>query len=225
MTTHTPARRNEWLILAGLLAGSLLTLVVVVLFGRALFASPPPLPAPTATHTPAVTIITGAAVVDKVQRLARLETTSYSVQTVVSVERPGGFLGIGQQKVLIIVHGTVIAGVDLGKLKPADVTVSADGKRVTVRLPQAEILSSYLDEGGTQLYDHQTGLFTRPDSSLVIEAQQMGISRILEAACQDGVMQRATDDGQRALSEILRAFGFEGVEFEKTAVPPCPDDV
>jgi hypothetical protein len=73
------------------------------------------------------------------------------------------------------------------------------------------------------LFDHQTGLFTRPDTSLVIEAQQMGASRVLQAACEDGIMKRATEDGQRALKEFLRAVGFEVVEFEDTPIPPCPD--
>ena len=134
-------------------------------------------------------------------------------------------LGIGRQKVLIIVHGTVIAGIDLSKLRPEDVTVSPDGKQVKVKLPEVEILSRYLDEGATQLYDHQTGLFTQPDSSLVIEAQQMGMSRVMQAACEGGIMKRATDDGQKALSEFLRAVGFEVIEFENTPIPPCPEDV
>ena len=165
------------------------------------------------------------AVVQQIQRLSRLETNSYSVQTVVSAERPGGFLGIGQQKVLVIVRGTVVAGLDLTKLSPQDVTISADGKRIKIKLPEVEILSRYLDEGATQLYDHQTGLFTKPDSSLVIEAQQMGMSRVMDAACEGGIMKRATEDGQRAMRDFLRVMGFEAVDFEASSVPPCPEDV
>jgi hypothetical protein len=219
-----PRRRRDLQIVIALFAGTLLTLLIVfILFGRSLLSVSAPPPTPTLAPTP--TIITSSTVVQQIQRFSRLETSSYSVQSVVSAERPGGLLGIGRQKVLIIVHGTVIAGIDLSKLRPEDVTVSPDGKQVKVRLPEVEILSRYLDEEATQLYDHQTGLFTQPDSSLVIEAQQMGMSRVMQAACEGGIMKRATDDGQKALSEFLRAVGFEVIQFEDTPIPPCPEDV
>ena len=216
-------RRKDLQIVIALLAGSFVTLLILVLFGRTLIGRLAPSPTPTLTPSP--TAVTSAAVVQQIQRLSRLETSSYSVQTVVTAERPGGLFGIGGQKVLIVVHGTVVAGIDLNKLQPENVTVSPDGKRIKLRLPEAEILSRYLDEGATQLYDHQTGLFTQPDSSLVIEAQQIGASRVMQAACEDGIMKRATDDGQKALGEFLRAVGFESVEFEAAPVPPCPEDL
>ncbi len=219
-----PKRKGDAQIVIALVAGSLLMLLIVlILFGRSLMSASAPTPTPTLAPTP--TIITGSAVVQQIQRFSRLETSSYSIQSVVSAERPGGLLGIGRQKVLIIVQGIVIAGIDLSKLRPEDVTISPDGKQVKVKLPEVEILSRYLDEGATQLYDHQTGLFTQPDSSLVIEAQQMGMSRVMQAACEGGIMKRATDDGQKALREFLRAVGFEVIEFENTPIPPCPEDV
>jgi len=219
-----PRRKSDAEIVIALVAGSLLTLLLVlILFGRSLMSASAPPPTPTLAPTP--TLITSSAVVQQIQRLSRLETSSYSVQSVVSAERPGGLLGIGRQKVLIIVQGIVIAGIDLSKLRPEDVTISPDGKQVKVKLPEAEILSRYLDEGATRLYDHQTGLFTQPDSSLVIEAQQMGMSRVMQAACEGGIMKRATEDGQKALREFLRAVGFEVIRFEDAPIPPCPEDV
>ena len=219
-----PRRKSDAQIVIVLAAGSLLMLLIVLIFfGRSLMSAFAPPPTPTLAPTP--TIITGSAVVQQIQRFSRLETSSYSIQSVVSAERPGGLLGIGRQKVLIIVQGVVIAGIDLSKLRPEDVTISPDGKQVKVKLPEVEILSRYLDEGATQLYDHQTGLFTQPDSSLVIEAQQMGMSRVMQAACEDGIMKRATEDGQQALREFLRAVGFEVISFENTPIPPCPEDV
>ncbi len=219
-----PKRKSDVQIVLALFAGSLLTLLVVfILFGRSLMSLSTPSPTPTLAPTP--TLITSSAVVQQIQRLSRLETSSYSIQSVVSAERPGGLLGIGRQKVLVIVQGTVIAGIDLGKLRPEDVTVSPDGKQVTVKLPEAEILSRYLDEGATRVYDHQTGLFTRPDSSLVVEAEQMGMTRVMQAACEGGIMKRATDDGQKALREFLRAVGFQVVQFEDAPIPACPEDI
>jgi hypothetical protein len=215
-------------ILLSLLAGGLLTFLIVMTVGRGWISLPTPTPAPafslfpTPGPTPTPKIITGPSALRQIQQLSRLETTSYSVQSVITVERPGNVLGIGRQKVLIIVHGTVVAGIDLTKLKLEDVTVSPDGKRITVRLPSAEILSRYLDESRTQLYDHQTGILTQPDSSLVVEAQKAGASEVLQVACRDGIMQRATNDSRRAIEQVLIIAGFEAVEFVNTPVPSCP---
>jgi hypothetical protein len=103
------------------------------------------------------------------------------------------------------------------------VTVSADGRSARVRLPAAEILSTYLDERRTELYDHQTGLLTRPDASLVIEAQRAGAGQVLQTACRDGILQKATRDSQRSIEGFLRLVGFETVEVETAPAPTCPD--
>ena len=123
-----PQRRHDLRIVIALLAGSLVTLAILTLAGRTLMGSLVRAPTPTAIPSP--TPVSRAAVVQQIQRLSRLETSSYSVQTVVTAERPGGLFGIGGQKVLLVVHGTVVAGIDLNKLQPENVTVSSDGKRI-----------------------------------------------------------------------------------------------
>jgi hypothetical protein len=54
----------------------------------------------TPTPSPTPVIRTAATVIRQVQQFSRLETTAYSVQTVVTVERPGNLIGIGHQKLL-----------------------------------------------------------------------------------------------------------------------------
>jgi hypothetical protein len=211
--------------------GAAITLLVVSVFGRGLlpFLAPPvpaiptfpPLVLPTPAPTPTPKIITSGDVIRQIRQLSRLETTAYSVQTVVVVERPGNVIGIGRQRLLLIVHGNVVAGIDLQRLRPQDVTVSPDGKKVTIRLPEAEILSSALDETKTQIYDFQTGLFTRPDTNLIVEAQKAGAGQILRTACQDGILQRATTYSQLSLRQLLELVGFESIVFEETPVPAC----
>lgn len=224
--------RTLVLTVISMLLGAMMTLLLIAVFGRGLLnllapSAPslptlPPLVLPTPAPTPTPKIVTSGELIRQIQQLSRLETTAYSVQTVVLVERPGNLIGIGRQRVLLIVHGTVLAGLDLRKLRGQDVTVSADGKRVTVRLPEAEILSSALDESQTQIYDFQTGLFTRPDTNLIVEAQQAGAAQILQTACRDAILQRATDNGHRSLRQLLGLVGFETIVFEETPVPTCP---
>jgi hypothetical protein len=222
-------RTLAWSLLA-LVAGGALTLIVLATVARGLLGwllpSPSvtvptlvfPTPAPTATPR----IITGPEVVRQIQQMSRLQTTAYTVQTVITVERPGNALGIGRQRLLMIVYGTVTAGVDLSKLRASDVTVSPDGKRLRLRLPEAEILSNALDETRTQVYDFQTGLFTQPDPNLIMEGQRAGAAQILQTACRDGILQRSTADSHRAIAQLLTLVGFESIEMEEAPVPTCP---
>lgn len=209
--------------------GTLAVLAVVFLVGRSAIGQifvPPAIPtpsavAPTRIPTPTPKITTGQMVIKQVQQLDRLETSSYSVQTVVTAEKPGNFIGYGHEKLLLIIHGTVVAGIDLGELRLQDVTVSEDGKQIKLRLPEAKVFSSHLNEDQTQLYDDRTALFTKPDPNLVIDAQKRGAQEILKAACEDGILRQASEQGKHAVEQLLGFANFEQIEFVDTPVPNC----
>ena len=86
-------------------------------------------------------IITSDTVVDKIEQVSELTTTKYTIQLVAKNETVGGWLLLGTTnvKMLLIAKGTVRAGLDLAKLDASAVTVSGDGKSVTVHLPQVKI--------------------------------------------------------------------------------------
>ncbi len=73
-------------------------------------------------------------VVQHIQQLQRLETVVYSMEKIVTGSQESRFLPrllIGD-RVLLIVHGDVTAGVDLAALDPARVTVSGKAVELTV---------------------------------------------------------------------------------------------
>ena len=95
-------------------------------------------PTPTIIPDP-VTII------HEVVRLARLETSAYSVEKIITAEsRQGPFAFLFGDKLLLVSHGQVIAGVDLSKMGDDDIVVAQDGT-VTVVLPPAEVFIATLD--------------------------------------------------------------------------------
>src|ERR1700677_1251835 len=67
------------------------------------------------------------AVVEKIQRLSRLETVVYSLDTVVEGDRTSPVLPdiLAGDKILLVVHGQSIAGIDLAKLQPEEVRIDA----------------------------------------------------------------------------------------------------
>src|SRR5580704_4979191 len=62
-------------------------------------------------------------VVQRIQRLSRLETVVYSIDTVVEGSKSSIVLPdlLAGDRILLVVHGQSIAGIDLAQLKPEDV--------------------------------------------------------------------------------------------------------
>jgi hypothetical protein len=165
------------------------------------------LPQPTPTIYPAKTTV-----IQSVRTLARLETVQYSIEKVIVAEEgqesPLAFF-VGD-RLLLVAHGTVIAGVDLAKLQENDVTVLEDG-RVYLTVPSAEVFVATLDNDKTYVYDRQTGLFSKGDVNLETAARQAAEVQIRQAALEDGVLTRAQDNANTTLQKLLLSLGFREV--------------
>ncbi len=187
----------------GFLFGSLALLAAVVIGGLFfnqtignIFGSVPSIPdIRTIIVTPTPTIITSAAVVQRVQQLSRLETSSYTIQTVIEVNQGQGnpiFDFLAGDELLLIAKGTVTAGIDLGTLTPDQVSVAPDGSTVTLRLPPAQVFAIALDSDGTRVYSRDRGFFAPENKDLETLARQQAEDQILAAACEDGILSKAT---------------------------------
>jgi hypothetical protein len=116
------------------------------------------------------------------------------------------------ERVLLVAVGEVEAGVDLANMGEDDVQI--DGDRVTIRLPEPEVLSTSLDEGETGVYDRDFGpLNFRPDDELVEEARDEAVDRIEEAAREDDVLDSARRNAEDSIRAFVATLGFEEVEF------------
>ena len=153
-------------------------------------------------------------VVDKIQRLQRLESVTYTMDKVVEGERTSDILPdfLVGDKLLLSVHGQAIAGVDLGQLKSSDVTV--DGKSVRVRLPEAEIFVSALDSGKTRVFSRSTGLFVAADPDLESEVRAKAEQELRNSALSAGILDTAHKNAASTLTTLLLNLGFEQVQVE-----------
>jgi len=152
-------------------------------------------------------------VVRQIQQLQRLETVRYTMDKIISGEHENPYLPkfLAGDRLLLIVHGEVIGGVDLTKLQPSGVTIHAGS--VTVRLPQPEILVTRLDNSKTRVYSRDTGLFSAPDPNLESEVRQEAERQLQQAAQQDGILPTAQQNARDALTAILKGLGFDQIEF------------
>ncbi len=151
-------------------------------------------------------------VVLQVRALARLETTQYTIEKVVTAETGQGALApLFGDRLLFVAHGEVIAGVDLSKLAERDVIVSSDGQ-VTLILPAAEVFVATLDNEKSYVYDRQTGVFTHGDIHLESQARQVAEQEIERAALEDGILNTAQTNAQAFIERLLTSLRFKSVQ-------------
>lgn len=163
-------------------------------------------PTPTIIPDP-VTLI------HEVQSLARLETIHYSVEKVITAEtRQGPFGFLFGDRLLLVAHGSVIAGVDLAEITESDISIDEMGV-VTLRLPLAEIFIAALDNEKTYVYDREVGFLRRGDVELESVARLAAEKEILEAALSDGILEQAQVNAEAYLIRLLGSLGFSNVRF------------
>ena len=152
-------------------------------------------------------------VVRQIQQLQRLETVRYTMDKLISGERDSAYLPkfLVSDRLLLLVHGEVIGGLDFSKLQTG--AVSVRGSTVTVHLPSPEILVTRVDNSRTRVYTRDTGLFSSPDANLESEVREEAERQLRQAAQQDGILKTAEENARSALATILKGLGFERVEF------------
>ena len=212
-----PARSGcQWVAIAATVAAVVQAVLFYIFIGRiAGILNPFENGAITNPRAPAPTesTIDRPAVVQQVRSLNRLEAATAVIQQVVTAGQRGNALYnlLRGDQLLLIAHGEVVAGFDLTKLGPDDITISDDGAVATVTLPPAEILYSRLDNERTQVYDRETGIFAKGDPNLESEARRVAEQQIVQAACESGILARAVEDGKRNIENLVKAFGVDEV--------------
>ena len=153
-------------------------------------------------------------IIHEVRALARLETIQYAVEKVITAETGQEFLGfLFGDRLLLVAHGTVIAGVDLDKIGVDDLEVDEDG-RVLLELPPAEIFITVLDNEKSYIYDRDVGLLRRGDIQLESAARLAAEREIERTALEDGIINQAQINAEAYLYRLLRSLGFPDVTFE-----------
>jgi hypothetical protein len=154
-------------------------------------------------------------VIQQVQTLSDLVTVKYVMEKVEIVNSPPasmlGQLVQGENRVLLLAHGIVKAGVDLKRIRPEDVRIS--GKKITLHLPPPQITDAYLDEHQTQVIDWEKGFLRDFEKGLETTARQNAVDDISRAARKAGILKDANDRARLELAVFLNQAGFEQVEF------------
>ena len=153
-------------------------------------------------------------VVDRIQRLQRLETVVYTMDKLVTGAKENPIFPdfLAGDRLLMMVHGEVVAGIDFSNLKLDDVRM--DGKQIHLHLPAAQVFSTRLDSAKTRVYSRQTGLLVPTDPNLETQVRQEAERQLQDAALADGILRTAQQNAASTISSLLQGLGFEKIDFD-----------
>ena len=157
-----------------------------------------------------------AAIIKQIETLSRFETTSFSVDKIIEVSTDYDKLRdlLFGDKILLVAHGKVIAGLDLSTIQPED--FSGTGYSIIIKLPAPQILETVLDNNSTRVYDRDRGLLTKGDLNLEATARQLAEGEIRQAACDGGILDEANKSAVQQLTLLFKTAGFKEVSIITT---------
>ena len=150
-----------------------------------------------------------ATVLQQVQTLSELVTVKYVMEKVIVLEDVKWF---GENRVLLVAHGIVKAGVNFKQMKPDDLRIS--GKAIWLRLPPVQITDVYLDDKQTRVVERSTGLLRTFDKDLEQVARQNAVDDLRRSARTIGILKDAEDRAHDQVKLLFLQMGFEKVEIE-----------
>jgi hypothetical protein len=163
---------------------------------------------------PTPTTIVLPTVINQIKPLGQLHTASYFLSTVVDTQMPIGALN-QIQRVLLVACGQVDAGIDLSKLQPQDIITTGD--KVTIRLPQAEVLASQLfdDRKCTYVVLREEGVLLPPNTVLETAAREAAVANFRETALGNGILEQARLNAEGEVRRLLTLLGYRDIQFAK----------
>jgi hypothetical protein len=155
--------------------------------------------------------LSGANVILEIQKLGNLETASYTIEKIVEAGQAGNPFQdlLFGDRILLIAHGKVIAGVNMSQITQDQVVV--DGETLSITLPPPTILMSSLDNSKTRVYDRTKGYLNTGDKDLESEARLAAEQSITQGACDAGILLEARENAIEQVQQLFKFAGFTTV--------------
>lgn len=156
----------------------------------------------------------GPAVVESVRDVAQLTTVEMVEYTTVEKGNDFGWLNWARgDRIFLFAVARIGGGINIDLMSTESFRVDEDAGTVTVELPPAEIIFVEVDTEATQVYDRDTGLFTKGDAQLETEARQVAEQILVNAALEHGILERASDNARTTIERFLTGLGYTEVVF------------
>ena len=141
----------------------------------------------------------------RLTEISELAVVDYHYTNMVQFENSSDFYGVRlpftTKGFILTYDGEIKAGVDL-----RDTGVAVGENAVTVRLPEAKILSHEIDENSLEIFDEKTSIFnpfTVEDFTAFQAAQKAAME---EKAVESGLLEAAAERARRDVALLLRSL-------------------
>ena len=156
----------------------------------------------------------GPSVVESVREVAQLTTVEMVEYTTVEKGNDYGWLNWARgDRIFLFAVARIGGGIDMDLMTRESFAVDEENGSVTVELPPAEIIFIEVDTDATQVYDRDTGLFTKGDTQLETEARQVAEEILVGAALEHGILEKARDNAETTIERFLMGLGYTEVVF------------
>ena len=158
------------------------------------------------------------ALVTQVRELSRLETAAMRVMHVSTISQTYKMVpdALGGDELTFLATGDVIAGIDLALLQQRDVWRDPDGT-IVLRLPPSQILITRVDNKESRVMNRKTGLLRRADINLESRARQHAEQSIRNEAVRKGILQMASQNGEKKIADFIHTLGAQKVRFSNSS--------
>lgn len=148
------------------------------------------------------------AVIKEMRELNRFETASFTIEKIIEAGTNNNAFSefLFGDRVLLIAHGEVIAGLNLANLKEDAITIKDN--EIRAELPAPEILFVRIDNHKTRVYDRDQGMLTKGDKDLEAQARQAAEEEIRKAACEANILDQAAGNARKQLTALFSTLGF-----------------
>lgn len=182
---------------AGYMAAALLIICLVCFFaGRSI------------GKTAGSTEMSAVVLENRLTEISEFASLTYSYTNMAEFENSKDFYGIKvpftTKSFIITYDGTIKAGVDLDK---AEVDVS--GKKITVTLPAAEILSHEIDEDSLEIFDENTSIFNPLKVSDYNTFNKEQKAEMEKKATDKGLLTEAGKKAADAIDDFISQLGSD----------------
>ena len=125
-----------------------------------------------------------------------------------NILRHSPYIPIGSlqtDKLVLIVKGKVIAGLDLSRLDANAIRVKED--TVSLRLPRARILDVLINPSDVEVFSEKG----KWEPAAITRVQQAARNTIVQNALNQQVLRRAEEKGSALISDLMRNSGYKEV--------------
>jgi hypothetical protein len=160
-----------------------------------------------------------------IQDLSRYVAAEGNFQVVVDTQKNRDNVPdfLVNERTLFVGAGSVEAYVDFGKIAEGQITRSADGKSVEIKLPPPQLGNVNLDVDNSYVYAEQRGLINRlsdligGDPNRQQAVYKLAEDKIGAAARDSGLQDRAKENTTKMLAGLLRSLGYETIKITYTS--------